>query len=200
MTLLNTLLETWATLTKQVANLEQDKIAQAIEITKLKQRVRRLEKKRQYKSSGLKRLRKVDTSHRVESLADTVMDDQEDASKHGGKLSNEMQMKMSLWRKLMLKLHWMLMFSEEVVNNVATTITVFQVPKASAPRRRRGVIIQDPKVAATASVIMQSEVKSKDKGKRILVEEPKPLKRQEQIEHDEAFVRQLEAELNAYIY
>nr|GEV57610.1 uncharacterized mitochondrial protein AtMg00810-like [Tanacetum cinerariifolium] len=58
MTLLNTLLETCATLTKQVANLEQDKISQAIEITKLKQRVKRLEKKRQFKSSGLKRLRK----------------------------------------------------------------------------------------------------------------------------------------------
>nr|GEX04298.1 hypothetical protein [Tanacetum cinerariifolium] len=58
MTLLNTLLETCATLTKQVANLEQDKIAQAIEITKLKQRVKRLEKKRQFKSLGLKRLRK----------------------------------------------------------------------------------------------------------------------------------------------
>nr|GEU62335.1 uncharacterized mitochondrial protein AtMg00810-like [Tanacetum cinerariifolium] len=41
MTLLNTLLETCATLTKKVANLEQDKIAQAIEIIKLKQRVRR---------------------------------------------------------------------------------------------------------------------------------------------------------------
>nr|GEW96205.1 hypothetical protein [Tanacetum cinerariifolium] len=39
-TLLTTLLETCATLTKQVANLEQDKIAQAIEITKLKQRVK----------------------------------------------------------------------------------------------------------------------------------------------------------------
>nr|GEW40678.1 hypothetical protein [Tanacetum cinerariifolium] len=58
MTLLNKLLETCATLTNQVANLEQDKIAQAIEITKLKQRARRLEKKRHFKSSGLKRLRK----------------------------------------------------------------------------------------------------------------------------------------------
>nr|GEV51517.1 hypothetical protein [Tanacetum cinerariifolium] len=77
---------TRATLTKQVANLEQDKIAQAIEITKLKQRVRRLEKKRQFKSSRLKRLRKVRTAQRVESLADTVMDDQEDASKQGGKI------------------------------------------------------------------------------------------------------------------
>nr|GEY22473.1 hypothetical protein [Tanacetum cinerariifolium] len=40
-------LQTYVTLTKQVANLEQDKIAQAIEITKLKQRVKHLEKKRQ---------------------------------------------------------------------------------------------------------------------------------------------------------
>nr|GEV35651.1 hypothetical protein [Tanacetum cinerariifolium] len=81
----------------------------------------------------------------------------------------------------------------------ATTITAALMPKASAPRRRRGVIIQDPEEAATASVSMQSEVKSKDKGKGILVEESKPLKRQAQIEHDEAFARELEAELNANI-
>nr|GEU48535.1 xylulose kinase-1 [Tanacetum cinerariifolium] len=84
MTLLNTLLETCATLTKQVANLEHDKVAQAIEITKLKQRVRRLKKKRQFKSSGLKRLRKVRTTQWVESSTDTVMDNQEDASKQRG--------------------------------------------------------------------------------------------------------------------
>nr|GEV48981.1 putative reverse transcriptase domain-containing protein [Tanacetum cinerariifolium] len=84
MNLLNTLLETCVTLTKQVANLEYDKIAQPIEITKLKQRVKRLEKKRQFKSLGLKRLKKVGTAQRVESSADTVMNDQEDASKQGG--------------------------------------------------------------------------------------------------------------------
>nr|GEY54326.1 hypothetical protein [Tanacetum cinerariifolium] len=85
MNLLNQFLETCATLTKKVGNLEQDKIAQAIEITKLKQRVRRLEKKRKLKASKLKRLRKVGTAQRVDSLADIVMDDQEDASKHRGK-------------------------------------------------------------------------------------------------------------------
>nr|GEU44357.1 putative ribonuclease H-like domain-containing protein [Tanacetum cinerariifolium] len=87
----------------------------------------------------------------------------------------------------------------KIVTTAATTITAAQVPKASASRRRRGVIIQDPKEAATASVIVQSEVKSKDKGKGILIKEPKPLKRQAQIEQDEAFARQLEAELNANI-
>nr|GEU30172.1 hypothetical protein [Tanacetum cinerariifolium] len=87
----------------------------------------------------------------------------------------------------------------EVLTTASTTITAAQVPKASAPRRRRGVVIQDPKETATASVIMHSEVKSKDKGKGVLIEEPKPLNRQAQIEQDKAFAKQLEAELNANI-
>nr|GEW35673.1 hypothetical protein [Tanacetum cinerariifolium] len=87
----------------------------------------------------------------------------------------------------------------EVVTTAATTITAAQVPKAIAPRRRWGVVIQDPEETTTALVIVHSEVKSKDKGKGILIEEPKPLKRQEQIEQDEAFARPLEAELNANI-
>nr|GEW42599.1 hypothetical protein [Tanacetum cinerariifolium] len=41
----------------------------------------------------------------------------------------------------------------KVVTIAATTITSAQVPKASSPRRRRGVIIQDPEEAAIASVI-----------------------------------------------
>nr|GEX24249.1 hypothetical protein [Tanacetum cinerariifolium] len=87
----------------------------------------------------------------------------------------------------------------EVVTTTANTITAAQVPKASAPRKRRGVVIQYPKEIATASVIVHLEVKSKDKGKGILIEEPKPIKRQAQIEQDEAFARQLEAELSVNI-
>nr|GEW32921.1 hypothetical protein [Tanacetum cinerariifolium] len=67
MELLNTLLETCTTLTRRVENLEQDKIAQALEITKLKQRVRILEKRNKVKALGLKRLKKVETTQRIES-------------------------------------------------------------------------------------------------------------------------------------
>nr|GEW79633.1 hypothetical protein [Tanacetum cinerariifolium] len=70
----------------------------------------------------------------------------------------------------------------EVVTAAATTITVSLMPKASAARRRKGVVIRDPEETATPSVIVHSEPKSKDKGKGILVEEPKPLKKQAQIE------------------
>nr|GFD53244.1 hypothetical protein [Tanacetum cinerariifolium] len=52
---------------------------------------------------------------------------------------------------------------------------------------------------ATPSTIVDSELKSKDKGKCILVEEPKPLKKQAQIEQDEVCVIELEAELNKNI-
>nr|GEV75063.1 hypothetical protein [Tanacetum cinerariifolium] len=59
MTLLNTLMETCATLSQRVAVLEHEKIAQVLKIFKLKGRVKKLEKNRRSKSSGLKRLRKV---------------------------------------------------------------------------------------------------------------------------------------------
>nr|GEY92229.1 hypothetical protein [Tanacetum cinerariifolium] len=65
----------------------------------------------------------------------------------------------------------------KIVTTATTTIIDAPIPKASAPRRRSGVIIQDPEEAATASLSVQSEVMSKDKGKGILVEEHKPFKR-----------------------
>nr|GFA02076.1 hypothetical protein [Tanacetum cinerariifolium] len=65
------------------------------------------------------------------------------------------------------------------------------------PRKRRGVIIQDSE--ETTTVTVQPKVQAKDKGKAILIEEPKPLKRQVQIDLDEEVTRQLEAELNADI-
>nr|GFA95487.1 hypothetical protein [Tanacetum cinerariifolium] len=181
MTLLNTLLETCNTLTKQDANLEQDKIAQAIEITKLKQRVKSLEKRRQFKYSGLKRLRKVRTAQRVESSANTVMDDQGDASKKReiakldadddvtleevddevSKDDGETDEAEPAKVKEVIEVVTAANLMTEVVTTAATTpITAALVPKVNAPRRRRGMIIQDPKEAATASV---NQVKRKER-------------------------------------
>nr|GFA31444.1 hypothetical protein [Tanacetum cinerariifolium]GFA93039.1 hypothetical protein [Tanacetum cinerariifolium] len=77
----------------------------------------------------------------------------------------------------------------------ATTITA----APSAAKRRKGVVIRDPKEIATPSIIVHSKPKSKDKGKGILVEEPKPLKKQAHIEQDKAHARELEAKHNANI-
>nr|GFA23776.1 hypothetical protein [Tanacetum cinerariifolium] len=83
--LLTTFMETCATLSQKVAELEQDKHSQALEILQLKKRVKRLERKKKSKHLGFKRLRKAGTAQRVESSTDTVLGAQEDASKQGGR-------------------------------------------------------------------------------------------------------------------
>nr|GFA21197.1 hypothetical protein [Tanacetum cinerariifolium] len=149
---------------------EDNKIAQALEITKLKQRVRRMEKKRKLKVLGLKRFKKevakdAEVQGRLEeSQAQVYHIDLEHANK-------------------------------VLITAAATTITA----APSAARRRKGVVIRDPEETTTPSVIVHFEPKSKDKGKGIMVEEPKPLKKQAHIEQDEAYARELEAELNANI-
>nr|GEW93563.1 xylulose kinase-1 [Tanacetum cinerariifolium] len=70
---------------------------------------------------------------------------------------------------------------------------------AAPSRRRKGVVIKDPESESTTSIIIPAETKSKDKGKGILVDEPKPLKKKQQIKHDEQYAKELHAELNKYI-
>nr|GFB45754.1 hypothetical protein [Tanacetum cinerariifolium] len=136
MDLLNTLLETCTTMAKKVKALEQDKIAQALEITKLNQRVRRLEKKRKLKVSGFTRLRKVGKIVELDADEDVTL--------------------------------------EEVTAEVAKDAEVLGRLE-NAARRRKGVVIRDPKETATPSVIVHSESKSKDKGKGILVKRKEKL-------------------------
>nr|GEU42687.1 hypothetical protein [Tanacetum cinerariifolium] len=80
-------------------------------------------------------------------------------------------------------------------NIPAVTITAAPVKVAVAStRRRRGVVIKDPEEESSAKT--SDETKSKDKGKGILVEEPKPMKKKQQVEMDEAYARKLHEELN----
>nr|GFC71376.1 hypothetical protein [Tanacetum cinerariifolium] len=99
----------------------------------------------------------------------------------------------------------------EVVTIASTTITAVDVPiptatiavapklTASPSRRKKGVVIRDPKESTTTSTIIHSKAKSNDKGKGILVKEPKPLKKQAQIKQDEKYATELEAELKRTI-
>nr|GEW17111.1 hypothetical protein [Tanacetum cinerariifolium] len=63
----------------------------------------------------------------------------------------------------------------DAATTTASTITsAYTITAApSAARRRKGVVIRDPEEIATPSTIVHSEPKSKDKGKGILVKEPK---------------------------
>nr|GEV50243.1 hypothetical protein [Tanacetum cinerariifolium] len=214
--LLHTLLETCTTLTRKVEALEQDKVAQALEILQIKQRVKKLERKNKVKLSGLKRLRKVGTTQRVESSVDTVMDDQEDASKQGEIIASidadedvtlkdvvvvekateieenadDDELELAELKEVVEVVTTAKLMTEVVTTAAATItaattlITAATITAApTAARRRKGVVIRDLEEIVTPSIIIHYELKSKDKGKWIMVEEPKPLKKQAQIEH-----------------
>nr|GEX09888.1 xylulose kinase-1 [Tanacetum cinerariifolium] len=227
--LLHNLLDTCTTLTRRVEHLEQDKIAQALEITKLKQRVKKLERRSKLKVSMLRRLKRVGTSQRVETSDDTVMDD---VSKQG-RIIADMDANVDVTLKdvavdaeteenadddevepvelqEVVEVVTTAKLITEVVTATNTIITAstLQLTTTAAPtlttapsaaRRRKGVVIRDPEETDTPSIIIHSEAKSKDKGNGVLLEEPKPLKKQAQIEQDKAYARELKAELNKNI-
>ncbi|GJT31601.1 hypothetical protein Tco_0922020 [Tanacetum coccineum] len=86
---LNDLMVLCTKLQTQVLDLEKAKDAQAKEIVDLKKRVKRLERKKNSRTTGLKRLKKVSMSRRVESSEDKEsLGDHEDASKLGRRIED----------------------------------------------------------------------------------------------------------------
>nr|GEY60781.1 ribonuclease H [Tanacetum cinerariifolium] len=62
-------------------------------------------------------------------------------------------------------------------------------------RRRKGVIIRDPKEELSSKTPGETPI-LKDKGKGILIETPKPMKKKDQIELDAEYARKLHEEIN----
>nr|GEV86010.1 hypothetical protein [Tanacetum cinerariifolium] len=76
MSLLQEALDTYDALTRRVEHLEYDKVALSLEITKLKSRVKKLEKEKKVRVLKLQGLKKVRTSQRIDTSDDTVMDNE----------------------------------------------------------------------------------------------------------------------------
>nr|GFA82029.1 hypothetical protein [Tanacetum cinerariifolium] len=169
-------------------------------IEKLKDRVHKLEeenmilKEKSFKSAN------INTAAPVE--------DKEESFKHGRMIADmdedvevnleEAQAKTyNLDLQHLEKVLSMQDIDEEEPTQVEEVLEVVTAAKLIT-EEKKGVVIQDPEETAT-SVIVHTEVQPKDKGKGILIEEPKPLKHQAKVKQDEAFSRQLEAELNVNI-
>nr|GEX36615.1 ribonuclease H-like domain, reverse transcriptase, RNA-dependent DNA polymerase [Tanacetum cinerariifolium] len=190
---------------QDIPSTSQDKITQALEITKLKQRVKKLERMNKLKASKLRRLKK-DVAAVAKDVKDAEIEESADVQgrqaesqaqiyqidlEHADKVLSmqeddieptELQevVEVVTTAKLII----------EVVTAASTTITVADTPipaatitvvaptlttAPSAARRRKGVVIRDPEETATPSTIIHTEPKSKDKEKGIMVHEPKPL-------------------------
>nr|GEX92654.1 hypothetical protein [Tanacetum cinerariifolium] len=147
-------MNTCTTLLRRVEHLELDKIAQALEITKLKQRVKKLERRNKLKVLKLRRLKRVGSAQRIDTSDDTVMDDvlsmQEEELKPA-KLQEVVDVVTTA--NIITKV---VTAASDTINVASTTITAanVSVPAAitdvaptliAAPsRRRNGVVIRDP--------------------------------------------------------
>nr|GEU57314.1 ribonuclease H-like domain-containing protein [Tanacetum cinerariifolium] len=202
---LKELMDLCTNLSNKVLDLESEvidiKSTYTAKIEKLESRVERLEEENRV-------LNKLKGVHSIVDSDEPVME-KEESSKQERKIADiDADVKINLEKVQAEVYNLDLDHQEKVlsmldVNNeepADTLITAAEatkmIVKVPKPRKRRGVIIQDPK-ETTTTVTVQPKVQAKDKGKVILFEEPKPLKRQVQIDLDEKVARQLEAELNA---
>nr|GEU71716.1 hypothetical protein [Tanacetum cinerariifolium] len=155
------------------------------DIPSTSQMVKKLERRNKLKTSKLRRLKKVGTTQKVETSDDTIMDD----------VSKQEMIIADMDADKDLTLKYVDAVAKDVQNAKIEEITT----APSTSRRRKGVVIRDLEESAIPSTIIHIEAKPKEKGKGIIVEEPKPLKKQAQIEQDAAYAGELEAELNKNI-
>ncbi|GKB06638.1 hypothetical protein Tco_0834871 [Tanacetum coccineum] len=190
---LQELMDLCTKLSYRVLDLENVKDALALEIKKLKKRVKKLERNKKSRTPQLKRrLFKV----RIESSAEKSLGDQEDASKQE---RNEID-------------------QDEGISYINIT-TAKPITTASTPVATAGIYVSTakpstpppPTTATTtpfkdedltiAQTLMKMkipppQIDSKDKGKAKMVEPEKPKKKKDQIEYDADVAQRLQAKLD----
>nr|GEW40554.1 hypothetical protein [Tanacetum cinerariifolium] len=180
MSLLQEAIDACAAPTRRVEHLEYDKVAQALKITKLKIRVKKLEKRNKGRM-----IAEMDQDDAVvlkddKDVVDTVKDVEEakvdeSAQNQGRQAESQAEI-------------------YKIDMDHANKVLSMQEDETEPAEVQE--VVDDPKEESTTSTIIPVETKSKDKSKGILVEEPKPLKKKQQIAMDEQYARELHVELN----
>ncbi|GJX69965.1 hypothetical protein Tco_0307136 [Tanacetum coccineum] len=182
---------------------------------KLKKRVKKLKRRNKSRTPGLKRLRKVGRTARIESFEDEGLGAQEDASKQGRKIVDldadaeevEVEKVVSTTEVTTvsattttvdeLTLSQTLIEIKEA-NKVVTTAATTTTTAITRPKAR-GVVVQEPSefTKVTSPSQLSQLPQAKDNGKAKMIEPEKPLKKKDQILIDEEIAQKLQAQLNA---
>nr|GFA29480.1 hypothetical protein [Tanacetum cinerariifolium] len=188
-------LDTCSALTRRVENLEHDKATQKLEIVKLKAKVKRLEMANKVKSSKLRHLRKVGASKRIESS-----DDMEDVFNQGRMIDDMDKDKRIELAEIyhldldhpskVLSMHEDDSEVQEVVEVVTTSKLITDVVTAASQVSAASVTISAAKPSIPAAAL------TVDKGKGILIESPKQMKKKDQIKLYAEYGRKLHEEIN----
>ncbi|GJV37203.1 putative ribonuclease H-like domain-containing protein [Tanacetum coccineum] len=218
---LNELMTLCTNLQNKVLDLEKIKTTQHNEIASLKRRVKKLEKKDRSRTHKLKRLYKVGLTARVE-YSDNEESLGEDASKQGriDAIDADEEITLVSVQNVDEEMFVVNVLDVQVsaAGNVVSTagaattvsaaitttdddgdITLAQalIEMKSTKPKNKGVVIQDPGESTTTnSTPTISSQQSQDKGKGILMEPVKPMKKRDQIRRDEETALKLQDEFN----
>ncbi|GJY39614.1 hypothetical protein Tco_0425978 [Tanacetum coccineum] len=170
-------------LQKQVLDLEKAKDAQAKEIADLKKRVQRLERKKKSRTTGLKRLKKVGMSRRVESSKDQEsLGDHEDASKQGRSIEDiDKDADVSL---------------VDDTQGRSDDANMFDIDDLHGDEVNMDMPVGENQEQSVKEREVDTSVEDKGKG---MIEPEVPLKRKDQVALDEDLARNLQAQLEAKI-
>nr|GFB02743.1 hypothetical protein [Tanacetum cinerariifolium] len=146
----------YAALAKRVEHLEYDKVAQALEITKQKRIMKKLEK------GNIGRI--IEEMDKDDDVA--LMDDKEEDKKDKEAKVVENDQVQGRQAESQAEIYRIDMDHASKVLIPAATITVAPTNVAAAPsKRRKGVLIRDLEEESTTSSIIPTETKSKEKEK-----------------------------------
>nr|GFB47487.1 hypothetical protein [Tanacetum cinerariifolium] len=187
--LVQQVLDKYSALVHRVEGLESANTAQQSEILKLKARVKKLERLNKVKSSKLRYLKKVGTSQRIES------------SKDEENVFNQGRITKLITAVVTATTTQVIPAAEPVVDAVSTLVNAVKpkvlkvVPAAPtvSTRKRKRVVIKDPEEELHDDTPAETQ-SAKDKGKGIFVEDPKPIKKKDQIAMDAEYARKLQEE------
>nr|GEV36214.1 hypothetical protein [Tanacetum cinerariifolium] len=204
LSLLQKALDACTALARRVDHLEHYKVAQDLEILKLKSRVKKLKRankgrmtEESDKDEGAKVVNEQEKTEEVRVNAADAQVEGRQAEIYHINMDHAAKV-LSMQKEEELEAHEAVevVTTAKLITEVVATATPVKVV-VHATKRRRGVIIRDPEEESSTNT--PAKTKSKDKGKGILVEEPKPMKRKQQVEMDKAFARKLQEELNQEI-
>ncbi|GJR59067.1 putative ribonuclease H-like domain-containing protein [Tanacetum coccineum] len=149
---------------------------------KLKELVKKLERRNKSRTLGLKRLRKVGRTARIESFEDEGLGAQEDASKQGRKIAD-------------LDADAEVVSTAKVTTVSATTTTIVELTLAQTLIEIKAA---KPKAVTTAATTTTTAViRPNARGVAKMIEPEKPLKKKHQILIDKEIAQKLQAQLNA---
>nr|GFA48080.1 hypothetical protein [Tanacetum cinerariifolium] len=153
-----------------VEGLENANAAQQLEIVKLKARVKKLEKVNKVKSSKLRQADKQAEIYNIDlDHSSKVLSMQEDDTE-------------------------VVVASIHVPAAKPKSLKIVAAPAVST-RRRKGVVIRDPEEELHTDTLAETPT-VKDKGKGILIKDPKPMKKKDQVEMDAEYAKKLQEELD----